>query len=66
MAIVGSIGALDIIVNDLKGAVCRSTVDNQMNDVAIVLLKHTVERALQHLGSIVGYRDIGNDHRDKK
>ena len=62
MAIVGSVGALDVIVDDLKGAVCGSPVDNEMYNVTIVLLEHTVQRPLQHGCRIVGYRHIRYDH----
>ena len=62
MAVVGSIRAPDVVIDNLKGAVCGSPVDNQMYDIAIILLKHAVECALQHLSGIVGYRDVSNDH----
>ena len=62
MAIVGSVGAPDVVIDNLKGAVCGSPIYNQMYDIAIILLKHAVECALQHLSGIVGYRDVSNDH----
>ena len=37
MTVVGSIGTPDIVLDDLKGAVCGSPINNEMYDVTIVL-----------------------------
>ena len=62
MAVVGSVGTPYVVVDDLKGAVCGGTVDNQVYNVTLVLLEHTIERSLQHIGCIISYRDVSNDH----
>ena len=60
-AMMGSrcIRPFDIVIHQLQRGIRRGTIDNQMDYLRIILTKHTVECPLQHIGGIIGDRDIG-------
>ena len=63
MTTVGRIRTFDIVVDHLDGTIGRGAVNDQMRNLRIVLLKHTVKRTLKYLRSLVGDSDVGDlDH----
>ena len=63
MAVFCGIRTFDIIVHQIDGTIRRGTVNDQVSDLRIVLLKHAVECALHNLRSLISDGDVGNpDH----
>ena len=59
MTVFCGIRPLDILIHQLQRCIRRGTIDNQVDYLRIILTKHTVECPLQHIGGIIGNRDVG-------
>ena len=62
MPVLCGVRPFDIRIHHLEGRIRRSTVDDQMHNLRIILTKHTVKRPLKHVSGIIGNRHIGHPY----
>ena len=60
MAVISSVRTLNIVIDNLHGIISRSTIDDKMGYLRIILREHTIESTSQNSSSIECYGDVGN------